>query len=94
MAELKAEARELSRALDKVNEAVDAYFAAALAVGRSAPDGPTARGLDPKQIRRKLQCFIIAQLSPKTNLQRPLLAFDGAPEARRYIEAHPLPGLA
>ena len=34
-------------------------------VKRTMPDGPTARGLDPKQLRRRLQAEVVARLSPK-----------------------------
>lgn len=93
MAELKTLGRELSRALDQVNRSIASYYDAALAEGRAAGD-PTARGLDGKQLRRKLQCYVVARLSPKTGLSKPLLTFDGAPEARRYCQAHPLPGVS
>lgn len=93
MAELDKAGRELSRALEQVNKCVSAYFDAALTVGRESGD-PTARGLDARQLRQKLQSYIIAKLSPRVGLEKPLLQFHGAPEARRYVAAHPLPGVS
>ena len=95
MADLKTLARDLVRALDATNKALEKYFNAALAEGRAAPDGPTARGLDPKQLRRRLQAEVVARLSPKPvfGLPDPVLQFEGSPEARRFAAARPLLGL-
>ena len=91
---LKTAGRELTRALEQVNKAVASYYAVALAAGREAPEGPTACGLDPRQLRQKLTGYVVARLSPKTGLEKPLLEFANAPEARKVAIARPLPGLS
>jgi len=91
---LQSAAKELSKAIDALNKAVEKYYFAARAVGDAAPDGPTARGLDARQLRNAIQNFIVARLSPKpTPVCNPVLQFDGAPEARKYFLHHKLPGL-
>lgn len=90
---LKEAARDLDKALTAVNRAVEQYVAAAVAAGREASDGPVYRGLDTTQLRRKISAFIVARLSPKRGIEKPFLHFDGAPEARKYVQAHGLPGL-
>lgn len=85
--------QDLDKALTAVNRAVERYLLAATAAGREAPDGPTARGLDTNQLQRKLTSYIVARLSEAPAGTRPVLRFDGAPEARKYVRAHGLPEL-
>jgi hypothetical protein len=94
MSDLKTAAKELVKALDATDKALRKYADAALAIGRESGD-PTARGMDAKQVRRRLNAEVVARLSPKPafGLPAPILQLDGAPEARRYCAAHPLPGL-
>jgi hypothetical protein len=89
-------ARAVVDALEKLNKALANYTSAAVAVGAEAPDGATARGLDYKQVRRRLEAEVIGRLCPKPRVgePRPILELDGAPEARRFIAANPLPGLS
>jgi hypothetical protein len=95
MAGLETAARKLIRSLDVANRRLLKYYDLALAVGRASPD-PTERGFDAKQIRHRLQAEVIARLSPKPRHgeTRPILQLNGAPEARRFVAARPLPGLA
>lgn len=85
--------RNLDRALDLLNRRVERYVLAAVAAGREAPDGPTARGLDTNQLQRKLTSYIVAKLSEAPAGTKPVLRFDGAPEARKYVRVHGLPEL-
>lgn len=93
MATLKDAARDLDKALTAVNKSVEKYVDAAVAAGREASDGPVYRGLDSTQISRKLTAYIVARLSPKHGISKPILHFAGAPEARKYAQTHGLPGL-
>jgi hypothetical protein len=88
MADLNTAALELTKALDATAAALKKYFDAAVAVGRES-DSPTERGLDSKQVRRRLQAEVVARLSPRDGV----LSLEGAPEARRYAAARPLLGL-
>src|SRR6185437_197747 len=82
--DLKALARDLDRTLSAVTKAVDAYYAAAVSVGHETGD-PPAHGLDSRQLRLKLQTFVVAKLSPKPPPGRkPVLQLKAGPEARRY----------
>ena len=94
MSDLKTTAQAFSTALNQLVSATDAYGAALLAVGREAGN-PTARGLNAKQVRQRIQAEIIARLSPRPvqGKPEPILQLDGAPEARRFVTAKPLPGL-
>lgn len=94
MSDLKQVARDLVKALDATSKALDKYFHTAVAEGRKSDD-PTARGLDGRQLRRRLQTEVVARLSPKPlhGLPDPVLQLAGAPQARRYVELNPLPGL-
>lgn len=94
MSNLTDAGRDLSKALTAVSKALELYYEMALAEGRSAPEGPTARGLSASQLRSKLQAYVIARLSPKPHpLHKSVLQFEGAPQARRHVANHSLPGL-
>ena len=88
MSNLNTAAKELIEVLDAAERALQNYFDAAVAVGRESGN-PTERGLDSRQVRRRVQAEVIARLSRRSSP----LQFDGAPEARRYVAANPLPGL-
>lgn len=88
MTDLKTAAAALSKAANAFDLALKNYYDAVIAVGRESAN-PTERGFDARQVRRKLQAFVVAKLSPRDGI----LQFDGAPEARRYVAANPLPGL-
>jgi len=96
MVELKTAAHEFVRSLDAVAKAAEQYLAAASAAGDAAPDGATARGLDGRQIRKRLKCELVARLSPRPvhGLPDPVFELEGAPQARRFAAANPLPGLS
>jgi hypothetical protein len=87
MAKQLTPAEEVVRTLDAARQAIENYFKLAKAVGLAAPDGATARGLSGMQLRRRLQAEVIYRLSPNRDA---LLQLDGAPEARRFVVAHPL----
>lgn len=95
MVDLKTAALAFSKALDALCRATDQYGYALLAVGREAGN-PTERGLNAKQVRQRVQAEIVARLSPRPvpGLPEPILQLDGAPEARRFVAARPLPGLS
>ena len=95
--DLTSAARRLIKTLDVLAKRIDEYGAAALALGRDkevSPDGATARGFDARQVRWRIKAEVTARLSPKHVFGQPApwLVLDGAPEARRYIVANPLPG--
>lgn len=93
--ELKTAAAGLVKALTATSKALETYLAVATKVGSEAADGASYRGLDGRQVRRRLKAEVIARLSPKPvhGMPDPPLQLEGAPEARRYVTAHPLPGL-
>jgi hypothetical protein len=91
MSDLKTAAKELVKALEAVNKALEKYASIAQAVGDAAPDGATYRGLNQRQLRQRLKAEVVARLSPKRDS---LLQLEGAPEARRFIAARPLLGFA
>lgn len=101
MSDLKTAATQLVKALDTAAKAVEKYISTAKVIGLESGDA-TARGMDIKQLRRRVQAEVIARLSPAghwverggvpTRVDAPL-QINGAPEARRYCAAHPLPGL-
>lgn len=94
MANLNAAARRLTRSLDITAKRIDAYFAAATQFAREHGRHDVAGGMDSRQLRACLQAAVVSRLSPrKPGGEKPLLEFHGAPEARRFAEAHPLPGL-
>ena len=92
MADLSTAARKLEKAVAELNVAVAVYVATAVNVGRESQD-PTARGLSTVQIQKKLSSFIVARLSAHAPGVRPVLRFEGGPEAVKFARAHPLPGL-
>lgn len=96
MVDLKTAARDLDKALTAVDKALSTYFDALIALGRECPD-PVERGLSAKQVKTRLQTYVISRLCPKPVFGQPspILQFDGAPEARRFVEARgALPGLS
>jgi hypothetical protein len=94
MSELRTAARDLVKALDATAKAAEKYLAAATAAGRESED-PTARGLDGRQVRRRIQEQVIAQLSPRPihGMPDPPIQLHGAPGARKFVQLNPLPGL-
>lgn len=95
MVELKAAATQFDRTLAAFTKALETYAHALVAAGVAAGDA-TARGLDGRQVRRRLKEHVIARLSPKPvlGMPDPILQLEGAPEARRFSAANPLPGLS
>jgi hypothetical protein len=89
MVDLATPAKEFIEALAALNRTIEAYYEAAVAIGRESGN-PTERGLDARQVRRRIQEQVVAALSTRTSV----LQFDGAPGARRFVAANPLPGLA
>lgn len=93
MVDLKGSYKEFDKTLTAFNKALEKYAAVLAAAGDESGDA-TARGLNGRQIRRRLKCEVIARMSPKPvhGMPDPILLLEGAPEARRYAAANPLPG--
>lgn len=95
MANLNAAARRLVRSLDVTAKRIDRYFAEAKEFAAKHGRSDVSGGMDSRQLRQRLKAEVIARLSPRMPAgQRPLIELEGAPEARRFAQAHPLPGLS
>ena len=90
---LKDTAKELAKTADRLAVLCEKYMLDAVAEARASGRNDTAGGMSAKQLHRLLQAHVVARLSPRVGLGHPPLVLDGAPEARRFAAAHPLPGL-
>jgi hypothetical protein len=89
-------AKDLDKTLSKAASLLEKYMSEGAAEAAKSGRDDAAGGMSPAQLRQRLQAFVIAKLSPKPRFgfPKPPIQLDGAPEARRFIEARGFPGLA
>lgn len=93
---LKETAKDLVKTADRLKVLCEKYVNDALAEARETGRDNTDGGMSARQLKSRVQAEVIARLCPKPvfGLPDPVLQFNGAPEARKFVAVRgPLPGL-
>jgi len=92
---LRDTARAVVKTADQLAALCSKYLVDAAAEAALTDRDNTGGGMSQRQLRQRLQAEIISRLCPKKQfgMPDPPLQFDGAPDARRFVQGRPLPGL-